>query len=108
MFFDAGGGHRSAALALKAVIEQQQRPWNVNLVNLQEVLDSMDIFRKVTGVRLQDVYNKMLARGWTLGAAQGLAAMHGLIRLYHRQAVRLLTDLWSKSQPNLVVSLVPN
>ena len=71
LFFDAGGGHRAAATALKSVIEQQNRPWDVRLVNLQEMLDSLDIFRKVTGIRLQDMYNLMLAKGWTLGSAQG-------------------------------------
>ena len=37
VFFDAGGGHRSAATALKAVVEQQQRPWQVEMINLQEL-----------------------------------------------------------------------
>ena len=61
VFFDAGGGHRSAATALKSVIDAENRDWNVNLVNLQEVLNSLDVFRKVTGIRLEDIYNKMLA-----------------------------------------------
>ncbi len=90
VFFDAGGGHRSAANALKAVIEQQGRPWEIRLVNLQEILDPLDIFRKYTGVRMQDVYNVMLQKGWTLWSAQGTALMHGLIRLYHGGQVRLL------------------
>ena len=108
IYFDAGGGHRSAANALKAVIEQQNRPWTVRLVNLQEVLDSLDIFRKYTGVRLEDVYNLMLAKGWTLGSAQGLRLMHGIIHLYHRPQVRMLTDHWTRTKPDMVVSLVPN
>ena len=33
------------------------------MVNLQEILDSLDVFRKVTGIRLEDIYNKMLAQG---------------------------------------------
>ncbi len=93
VFFDAGGGHRSAANALKAVIEQQGRPWEIRLVNLQEILDSLDIFRKYTGIRMQDVYNVMLQKGWTLGSAQMTALMHGLIRLYHGGQVRLLTRI---------------
>ena len=48
IFFDAGGGHRSAANALKSVIEEQGRPWEVRLFNMQEELDSLDIFRKIT------------------------------------------------------------
>ena len=38
------------------------------MVNLQEVLDPLDVFRKVTGIRLEDVYNLMLTKGWTLGS----------------------------------------
>ena len=100
-------------MALKSVIDSQNRatggePWEVRLVNLQEILDSLDIFRKITGLRLEDVYNKMLAKGWTLGSAQGLQFMHGVIRLYHEPTVRLLTAHWKDTQPDLVVSLVPN
>jgi len=108
VFFDAGGGHRSAANALKAVIEQQGRPWEIRLVNLQELLDALDIFRKYTGIRMQDVYNAMLQKGWTLGSAQMTAAMHGLIRLYHGGQVRLLKEFWKQGERDLVVSLIPN
>ena len=108
IFFDAGGGHRSAANALKQVIEEQRRPWDVRMVNLQEVLDPLDIFRKITGLRLQDVYNLMLKKGWTLGSPQLTVAMHGIIRLYHPRQVRLLETFWAASQPDLVVSLIPN
>ena len=108
IYFDAGGGHRAAANALKAVIDQQRRPWEVRLVNLQEVLDSLDIFRKITGIRLEDIYNLLLKKGWTLGSPQLMAAMHVIIRIYHRGQVRLLREFWERSCPDLVVSLVPN
>ena len=108
VFFDAGGGHRSAANALKAVIEQQERRWEIRLVNLQEILDPLDIFRKYTGIRMQDVYNALLQKGWTLGSAQMTVLMHGLIRLYHGGQVRLLQEFWKQGERDLVVSLVPN
>ena len=108
MFFDAGGGHRSAAIALRSVIEQERRPWRTELVNLQEILDPLDIFRKYAGIRLQDVYNQMVRRGYTLGSKPLLPAMHGIIRLYHRGQVRLLTEFWRNREPGLVVSLIPN
>lgn len=108
VYFDAGGGHRAAANALRTVIEQQERPWNVRLVNLQEILDPLDVFRKLTGVRLQDLYNKMLAKGATLGSAQSLRVVHGIIRLYHQPTVKLLAGHWAATKPDLVVSLVPN
>lgn len=108
VFFDAGGGHRAAANALHQVMEEQQRPWDVRLVNLQEVLDPLDVFRRITGVRLQDLYNLMLRKGWTLGSPQLTRGMHAVIRLYHRPAVRLLENFWRKDQPDVAVSLVPN
>ncbi|HEV2448539.1 MAG TPA: glycosyltransferase [Candidatus Sulfopaludibacter sp.] len=108
LFFDAGGGHRAAANALRQVMEQQGRPCQIRLVNLQEVLDSIDVFRKITGLRLQDLYNLMLKKGWTLGSPQLTAGMHLVIRLFHPQAVRALEKFWRQSRPDMVVSLVPN
>src|ERR1700692_503289 len=108
IFFEAGGGHRAAATALKLVIDQQRRGWDVKLVNLQEILDPLDIFRKYTGVRMQDVYNLLLKKGWTLGAPQLTVAMHAIIRLYHRGQVQLLEKYWAQGERDLMVSLVPN
>lgn len=108
IFFDAGGGHRSAATALKSVVEGQLRGWSVHLVNLQQELDSLDIFRKVTRIRLEDLYNRMLAKGWTFGSEYLLPPMHAIIRLYHPAQVRMLTDFWKRDAPDMVVSVVPN
>ncbi len=108
LFFDAGGGHRSAANALKEVIEQQHRPWQISLVNLQEQLDDLDIFRKVTGLRLEDCYNLLLNKGWTLGSPQLTRGMQWIIRLYHSGQVRVLEKVWRERQPDLLVSVVPN
>ena len=78
------------------------------MVNLQDLLDSIDIFRKVTRVRLEDLYNLMLKKGWTLGSPQLTAGMHFVIRRFHRRQVRLLEKLWLENLPDMVVSLVPN
>jgi hypothetical protein len=108
VFFDAGGGHRAAATALREAISRQARPLEVRLMNLQELLDEIDVFRKLTGLRLQDVYNLMLKKGWTLGSAELTVGMHAVIRLFHRRQVRLLEQYWRRSRPDMVVSLVPN
>src|SRR5665213_981490 len=108
VFFDAGGGHRSAANALCEVVRREQRPWNMRMMNLQELLDEIDVFRKITGLRLQDVYNLMLRRGWTLGSNELLVPMHAIIRLFHTRQVGVLKRYWSKDKPDMVVSLVPN
>jgi UDP-N-acetylglucosamine:LPS N-acetylglucosamine transferase len=108
VYFNAGGGHRAAAQALQAVIAEQRRPWEVHLVNLFEVLDPQGLFRKVTGLAPEDYYNKRLARGWTLGLAQELVLLQGLIRLGHAVMLRRLEPFWDRLAPDLVVSLVPN
>ncbi|MGA2591745.1 MAG: glycosyltransferase [Bryobacteraceae bacterium] len=108
VFFDAGGGHRSAATALMQVIGRQDREWEIRMVNLQEQLDTLDIFRKITGIRLQDIYNLLLKKGWTLGSGELLMGLHGVIRLFQPALVRTLQDFWRKGQPDLVVSLIPN
>ena len=108
VYFDAGGGHRAAANALREVIERERRPFEIVPLNLQELLDSMDVFRKLTGLRLQDVYNLLLKKGWTLGSPQLMVGMHLVIRLFHGKQVRLLEAHWRESRPDLVVSLVPN
>ncbi len=106
IYYEAGGGHRAAVTALRLVIEQQRRPWEVRLVNLQEVLDPIDLFRKLTGLRLQDIYNLLLKKGWTLGMTQMLRVMHGTIRAYHKREVELLERFWRERRPEMVVSLV--
>ena len=89
-------------------MEEQHRNWEIRLVNLQEALDALDIFRKLTGIRLQDIYNLVLKNGWTLGSAYWLRMMHLVIRIYHRSQVKLLTEVWRERRPDLVVSLIPN
>jgi len=56
----------------------------------------------------EDYYNKRLARGWTLGLAQELKLLQGMIRLGHNLLVESLQQHWLKTEPDLVVSLVPN
>ena len=107
-FFDAGGGHRAAATALEMSIRAQQRPWEVRLTNLQELLDEIDILKKYGGIRIQDFYNNMLRTGWTLGSIQLMKVLQLAIRVYHRPTVRLLEAQWKKTQPDMAVSFVPH
>ena len=108
LYFDAGGGHRSAATALAQVIAQQGRPWEIRMVNLQEQRDALDVFRRITGIRLQDIYNLLLKKGWTLGSAGMLKGLHLVIRAMQPALVDRLRKFWSESRPDMVVSLIPN
>ena len=108
IYFNAGGGHRSAAMALQSVIATEQRPWNVRLVNLFEVLDSERLFQKLTGLAPEDLYNHRLKRGWTLGLSTELKVLQAMIRMGHVTMLRKLEQYWHDHPTDLVVSLVPN
>ncbi len=108
IYIDAGGGHRAAATALTEVIRQQQRPWDLRPLCIQELLDSIDFIRKTTGIQFQDVYNIMLRKGWTLGTAQLIPLMHLVIRMFHKEQVEVLERHWIQNRPDLVVSLIPH
>ena len=108
IYIDAGGGHRAAVTALDAVIREQRRPWDTRLHNIQDLLYSIDVIRKLTGIPFQEVYNIMLRRGWTLGTAQLIPPMHLAIRIFHDAQVRALAGQWSQGPPDMVVSLIPH
>lgn len=108
VFFDAGGGHRSAAEALKGVLESQQRPWQVRLLNLQELLDQLDVLKKFTGLRIQDGYNLILRKGWTRLTPQLLPVLQGVVRMYHKPTVKLLAKHWKENPADMVLSVIPH
>jgi 1,2-diacylglycerol 3-beta-galactosyltransferase len=108
VFHDAGGGHRNAAVALQTVIAQQQRDWQVQLVQFQDLTDRLDILRKLTGIRIQQQYNIMLQNGWTLGSRYVLRVLQATIRLFHRPLVKLLEEFWREDPADLLVSVIPH
>src|SRR3989442_15491985 len=105
---DAGGGHKAAATALSEVIRLQKRPWDVRVLSIQDLLDPIDVIRKLTGIQFQELYNLMLRRSWTLGTAQLIPLMHLLIRLFHHEQERILERRWKQDAPDMVVSLIPH
>src|SRR5215472_11039606 len=108
VFFDAGGGHRSAAEALKGVLESQQHPFQVQLLNLQELLDQLDMLKKITGLRIQDGYNLILRKGWTRMTPQLLPILQSVVRLYHRPTVKMLQKYWKQHPAEIVISVIPH
>lgn len=108
LFHDAGGGHRNAAVALQTVIGQQNRPWQVDLVQFQDLTDHLDVLRKLTGIRIQEQYNILLRNGWTLGATQLLRVLQTTIRIFHRPMRKLLADHFRKQPADLMVSVIPH
>ncbi|MGD1029379.1 glycosyltransferase [Candidatus Binatus soli] len=108
IYFDAGGGHRASARALISAAEQQHRSWQINPINLRDLLEPADVIRHLTGVRVEDFYNSQLKYGLTIGTGPMLRIMQMLIRQLEPTIIKLLARHWQDSQPDLVVSMIPN
>src|SRR5467141_4579268 len=108
VFHDGGGGHRNAAVALQTVISQQQRDWQVELIQFQDLTDRLDVLRKLTGIRIQQQYNILLQNGWTLGSTYLLRVLQLAIRLFHRPLVSLLERFWRDNPADLLISVIPH
>src|ERR1700675_4056454 len=108
VFHRAGGGHRSAAEALKATLTSQENPWEVTLLDIQELLDPLDIVRRATGLRIQDTYNLILRKGWTRITPQLLVVLKGTIWVYHGPIVQALRVYWAQEPADVVLSVVPH
>jgi len=108
VFHHAGGGHRSAAEALKATLSSQEHPWDVTLLDFQELLDPLDLLRRATGLRIQDTYNLILRKGWTRFTPQLLVVLQGTIRAYHSPIVKALRAYWAQHPADLVLSVIPH
>ena len=108
IYFNAGGGHRASAMALQQAIHERKLPWRVRAQNLFDILDPHDVFRRVTRMRPEDWYNKRLAHGWTIGLTQELKLLQRTVRLGHPALVRLLRQHWLRTEPDMVVSVIPN
>ena len=108
VFHHAGGGHQSAAEALKTILSAQEQPWEVSLLDIQELLDPLDLIRRATGLRIQDTYNLILRKGWTRFTPQLLLVLQGTIHLYHSSIVKLLRRYWAEHPAGLVLSVIPH
>ena len=108
IFHDAGGGHRNAAVALQAMAKAQNRAWEVELIQFQDLTDRLDVLRKVTGIRIQEQYNTLLRNGWTLGSEYLLRVLQWTIRIFHRPLVKLLESFWRSHPADMLISVIPH
>src|SRR3974377_2528331 len=101
VYFEARGAHRSAAQALAEVLRRQQRPWDVQLVNLDTLFEPIDFVYKATGVRAFEFYNWSLRMGWTSLPSRLLPACRRVIRLLHERQGGSLGPYWTPTKPAL-------
>jgi hypothetical protein len=105
---DAGGGHRASANALVAAAEAQQRPWRFRVVNVQDLLAPLDLWRRVTGKPIEATYNEWIRSDHTRFLVPMLRLMQFLIRRMRGQLGRLVERELRARPPALALSLMPN
>ncbi|HXZ31260.1 MAG TPA: glycosyltransferase [Terriglobales bacterium] len=108
VFHHAGGGHRSTADALKETLTTQKDPWNVELLNLQELLAPLDLVRRATGLNIEGTYNLILRKGWTRFTPQLLVLLQATIRAAHPLILKTLRRYWAQHPTDLVLSVIPH
>jgi 1,2-diacylglycerol 3-beta-galactosyltransferase len=102
-FYDAGGGHRSTAVALA-----QHLPWDVRLVNLNDVLRAADPLRRVARSGLQDAYNGILRHALTRLVAPLAPGLHWLARVLSERICECVAPHLRAARPDMVISVVPH
>ena len=58
-------------------IAQQQRPWNMNLVQFQDLTNQLDVLRRLTGIQIQEQYNVLSAQWLDTGRQADSARFAG-------------------------------
>jgi 1,2-diacylglycerol 3-beta-galactosyltransferase len=105
---DAGGGHRAATNALLAAREEKRCPWRFRVANLQQVLGPLDVVKNTTGLSLEEGYNVILRRRWTLLLGPLLRLLHLAIAMRRRSLVAAFARHLAANPPAVVLSVVPN
>ena len=107
-FFDAGGGHRATANALMAATSVRDPGLTMTAVSLRDVLAEIDWARRLTGLSVEEGYNRMVRRGFTAGLVPLLRGLQWVVRRVHGRLVRLIARDLEQRRPTLVVSVIPN
>jgi len=69
---------------------QQQRDWQVELIQFQDLTDRLDVFAQAHRHPHPAAIHILLQNGWTLGSTYLLRVLQATIRLFHRPLVNLL------------------
>ena len=104
----AGGGHHATLRALQAIVEQQQRPWQIQVTDIGELSASLDPSKQLFGLNPNELYNQMVRRGWTWLHPLTMWMDKQLMQLFHQKGVKLGEQHWQQQASlDLVISLVP-
>lgn len=104
IYFNAGGGHKATATALEF---KMQDTWDVSLINLRDVYNSVDFINCNIKVRIEDIYNNSIRYGYTWANKFLLKLLQLSIKYKHDELVQSARNFWSDRKPDIVVSVIP-
>jgi len=106
LYFEAASGHRSAAVALKRVLDGYYSDWQVELVNVVDVFDHHKRLGRLVRYGI-DRFNRQLRKDkvFDLGGQINLSLLcHDLLST---RGIEQLAAFWADAPPDLVVSVTP-
>ena len=106
VYSDAASGPRSAATALKNVLQSRNPHCEVRLVNIAEVFDHHPLFGKFvrTGIRF---FNGQLKSDRVMGLQKLIGLSLFCHNLVGKKGIRKIANYWKSSPPDIVVSVTP-
>jgi hypothetical protein len=107
VYFQAGGGHRSAARALAHALGGPPLGAEVELFDAGAYLARQDLLYRFTGVSGIDVYNWFLRHSFRFPMGFFLAAQKKHVRQVGAGIVELLRAKWDTERPDLVICVMP-
>lgn len=103
-----GYGHLAASDALESILAPD---YNIQMVKpLEEILDSIDFIKKISGNRLdcEQFYNLVLQKGWINLFNFGCRYVWPhLISMNNKHMERLFIRYFEKVKPDLIISVMP-
>jgi UDP-N-acetylglucosamine:LPS N-acetylglucosamine transferase len=108
-----GGGHYATCHAIRAIAEQQQLPWQLQVTDMDDIVTELSQQNQVKnayemfGISGHDLYNWMLRSGWTWLWSLLMRLNKFMVKLNYEVGVRLFEQRWREQQPDLVVSVMP-
>ncbi|PPS43916.1 glycosyltransferase [Chroococcidiopsis sp. TS-821] len=110
-----GGAHYASYQALCAIVEQQQLPWQLNAIDVDDIVERfmaqqnqmVDLYKALTGKRGGELYTQMLKNGQTWLHPVLLFMNQLLVKLNYSKGVQIFTEFWRDRQPDLVISTLP-
>lgn len=107
VYFKAGGGHKATALALEAALIKKDH--KVRLIDIRDMLQSIDWIYNLTGIKIENIYNFQLKNHFTLGLRSQLKIAQAIINSSSDKIVIELKKYWTHyNWPHEIVSVIPN